>query len=78
MARKGLVTSTDQLITALQWFNESVQGEAGPEFADAIEWCLISQIGRRMSSDGKWKEELFEKVVEPLRCCYKHLTGDQV
>jgi hypothetical protein len=59
------------MAAALEWFPRAVE-EAGPEFADAIEWCLKSMSGSG-KSDGKldrWRKELFEKVVLPLKYCH--------
>lgn len=64
------------MAAALEWSPRVVE-EAGPEFADAISWCLHNMPGSG-ESDGKldkWREELFLKVVEPLKYCYDQLTS---
>ena len=56
---------------ALEWSPRAVE-EGGPEYADAILWCLHNMLGSG-ELDGsleKWREELYLKVVEPLKYCY--------
>ena len=55
---------------AFAW-SERVVGEAGPEYAEAVTWCL----GRISSptKDASWRKELLERVVMPLEQCYKAL-----
>jgi len=58
------------MAAALEW-SAQVAEEAGPEFAEAVEWCLKNMPGSG-KSDGmpdKWRKELFEKVVVPLQYC---------
>jgi len=59
------------MAAALEWSPRVVE-EAGPEFADAILWCLHNMPGSGESDQKleKWREELFLKVVEPLKYCY--------
>lgn len=61
---------------ALEWFPRA-EGEAGPEFADAIGWCLTCMPGSRESDDtlDKWREELFSKVVLPLKYCHDQFVA---
>jgi hypothetical protein len=62
-------------VAALEWSRRAVE-EGGPEFANAILWCLHNMPGSG-ESDGKldkWREELFLKVVEPLKYCYDQLN----
>ncbi|KAE8440783.1 hypothetical protein EG329_006583 [Mollisiaceae sp. DMI_Dod_QoI] len=64
------------MAAALEWSPRVVE-EAGPEFADAIMWCLRGVPGSG-ESDGKlekWREELFLKVVEPLKYCYDQFSA---
>jgi hypothetical protein len=64
------------IAAALEWSPRAVE-EAGPEFADAIMWCLRGVPGSG-ESDGKlekWREELFLKVVEPLKYCYDQFNA---
>ena len=56
---------------ALEWAG-SVNDEAGPEYSDAVAWCLQSSVPN--TKDDKWREELFAKVVEPLQYCYGQLN----
>jgi hypothetical protein len=62
------------MAAALEWSPRAVE-EAGPEFADAILWCLRNMPGSGQTDDdgmllGNWREELFVKVVQPLKACY--------
>ena len=60
------------LAAALEW-NEQVNEEAGPEFANAINWCLKSNGSNTASDDLRF--ELYENVVKPLQECHQHLLG---
>lgn len=67
------------LAAALEWCLRAVE-EAGPEFADAILWCLYNIPGNG-EANGKlerWREELFVKVVEPLQYCYDQFRAVSV
>lgn len=59
-------------LTACDW-SLSVQEEAGPEFADAIKWCLAELP--RGAYDGErldqWCGEMLENVVLPLKSCLR-------
>ena len=56
------------LAVALQWV-QSVGGEAGETYADAVNWCLRGQfVGVR---DDEWREQLFTNVVRPLQSCHE-------
>ena len=55
---------------AIEW-STRVPGEAGPEYAEAVTWCL-SKISS-LAKDGNWRKELLEEVVMPLEGCYKSL-----
>jgi len=60
------VTAAFDVMTALQW-QKDVVGEAGPDYADAVEWCLR---GFNMSaSDASWRREMLLNVVAPLERC---------
>ncbi|KAH6861234.1 hypothetical protein B0T12DRAFT_404359 [Alternaria alternata] len=54
---------------AIQW-SKLVSDEAGPEFADAIDWCLRA----KECSDGTWRKDIWTKVVEPLSECHKQVS----
>lgn len=60
---------------ALEWSSRAVE-EGGPEFADAILWCLHNMPGSGELDGGleKWREELYLKVVEPLKYCYDQFS----
>jgi hypothetical protein len=49
--------------------------EAGPEYADAITWCLhhTPESSGVEGNDEKWREDMFMKVVEPLKYCHDQL-----
>lgn len=54
---------------AIQW-SRLVSEEAGPEFADAIEWCLhCKEVG-----DDNWRKDLWDHVVVPLDACHKQVS----
>jgi len=58
----------------VQWCDRYAIDEAGPEFADAINWCLRNPTlrggGNRGGTDEQqWREDLQEQVVQPLRHC---------
>ncbi|OMP85120.1 hypothetical protein BK809_0000874 [Diplodia seriata] len=62
------------LAAALEWADEEAADDAGPEFADAVKWCLGKTTTARRSTDaaddGNWRRELLVKVLEPLQMCY--------
>jgi hypothetical protein len=58
---------------AMQW-SKMVSGEAGPKFADAIDWCLRA----KEYSDGSWRKDLWTKVVQPLVECHEHMSQELV
>jgi hypothetical protein len=49
---------------ALEW-RLRVGEEAGPEYAEAVDWCLEF----KRTSGGSWRRELDEKVIGGLECC---------
>jgi len=68
------------LVAAMQWCDRNAIDEAGPEFADAINWFLRNPTlrggGNRGATDEQqWREDLREQIVEPLRYCCQ-LLGD--
>lgn len=68
------------LVAAMQWCDRYAVDEAGPEFADAINWCLRNPTlrggGNRGGTDEQqWREDLQEQVIQPLRNCCQVL-GD--
>jgi len=64
------------LYAAIQWCDRYANDEAGPEFAEAIKWCLRNPT---MSSGGEkeqgWREEFWTQVVEPLQYCHRQLSA---
>ena len=60
------------LAVALEW-SQSVGGEAGDSYADAVQWCL--RAPSVSTKDDKWREDLFANVVAPLQYCYEQLSS---
>jgi hypothetical protein len=58
------------LAAALEWCNSEAAEEAGPDFADAIRWCL-GQFGVSGAQDESWRQELHQRVVVPLQICHQ-------
>ncbi|KAF2241840.1 hypothetical protein BU26DRAFT_398639, partial [Trematosphaeria pertusa] len=54
---------------ALQWSKE-VGEEAGPDFAEVIEWCLRA----KSLNDQSWRKEMWSNVIVPLDACHKQVT----
>jgi hypothetical protein len=54
---------------AVQW-SQDVYEEAGPEFAEAIEWCL--QV--RGQNDESWRKDIWTHVIFPLDNCRKYIS----
>lgn len=54
---------------AIQW-SRLVGEEAGPEFTEAIEWCLHT----KGIADGSWRKGLWQHVVVPLDACHKQVS----
>lgn len=59
---------------AIQWARDVVE-EAGPEISDAIYWCLHHTPESGEGKDEKWREDMFVKVVEPLKGCHDQLMS---
>lgn len=57
-------------MAARQW-NDAVNEEAGPDFDEAIRWCLE---GHRNTSPEHWRKEMLGHVVQPLERCHKYLS----
>jgi hypothetical protein len=58
-------------MAAGDWHQE-VNEEAGPDFADAVAWCLW---GNRSCAPDLWRRKMLEEVVQPLEQCRQHLVG---
>lgn len=54
---------------AIQW-SRLVGEEAGPEFSEAIEWCLHAKT----LNDSSWRTELWRHVILPLEACHKQMS----
>jgi hypothetical protein len=73
--RKQLPAGDDTLApifdytAAIQW-SRSVAEEAGPEFAEAIEWCLHTKA----LSETSWRTDLWQHVIVPLEACHKQVS----
>ncbi|KAL2067321.1 hypothetical protein VTL71DRAFT_1745 [Oculimacula yallundae] len=62
--------------TATEWARDVVE-EAGPEYSDAVTWCL-HHTPESVGADGledRWREDMFMKVVEPLKNCHDQLMA---
>lgn len=78
--RQSITTDDEQILqlfnyaAATQWSRDVVE-EAGPEYADAIAWCLhhTPESSGVEAKDEKWREDMFVKVVEPLKYCHDQL-----
>lgn len=76
-SRDGRPNAVLDLAAAMEWCSFANE-EAGPEFADAIEWCLRNPTDTRASADiddANWREEFYARVVEPLRYCHEQMTA---
>jgi hypothetical protein len=58
-------------MAAREWQQE-VNEEAGPDFADAVAWCLW---GNRSCPPELWRRKMLDEVVRPLEQCRQHLGG---
>jgi len=78
--RQNINTNDEQILqlfnytAAIQWSRDVVE-EAGPEYADAITWCLhhTPESSGVEGNDEKWREDMYMKVVEPLKYCHDQL-----
>ncbi|KAK4173850.1 hypothetical protein QBC36DRAFT_193719 [Triangularia setosa] len=73
------ITSTKTFLdmaAALGWSTQ-VAEEAGSEFSQAIDWYLKNMPGSGKSdgSPDRWRAELFERVVSPLKYCHDQMVG---
>lgn len=63
---------------AKNWCDRDVQGEAGPEYKSAVDWCLHHVPGSSTGAGEKqdqWREDMFARVVEPVKKCHAILAG---
>ncbi|KAH8685345.1 hypothetical protein BGZ61DRAFT_58203 [Ilyonectria robusta] len=49
-----------------------VNEEAGPDYAEAVGWCLG---GNRSSQPERWRHDMLQKVIQPLQRCRDYLAG---
>ena len=73
----GCTSSADldaalDLAVALEW-SQSVAGEAGEDYHDAVQWCLRHQGSG--AKDHKWRQDLFANVEAPLQSCHEQFTS---
>ncbi|SMR56812.1 unnamed protein product [Zymoseptoria tritici ST99CH_1A5] len=69
---EGQQDSMMDLAAASKWA-ERVEGEAGPEYADAVYWCLAMRRGRQVGN--AWRQDLLQIVIEPLSSSCQQLTS---
>lgn len=62
-----------ELMSARDW-QRDVSGEAGPDYAESIAWCLG---GNRSTLPDQWRELMLRNVVQPLRRCHMYLVGSE-
>ncbi|CAK1356724.1 unnamed protein product [Cercospora beticola] len=60
------------LAAASRWA-EKVEEEAGPEYADAVSWCLGKRRVRH--NDNTWRHDLLQNVIEPLASTHQKLIS---
>jgi hypothetical protein len=56
---------------------EQLQEEAGPDYANAVRWCISDSVKLRLSQKG-WRTEFCEEVVLPLEECYRILSSSRL
>lgn len=56
---------------ALIWANE-LEGQAGPECAEAVRYCLNTRIDN--SANTYWRQELHDCVIAPVRVSYEAMA----
>jgi hypothetical protein len=59
------------VMAARDW-QRLVNEEAGPDYADAVAWCLG---GNRSSPVDRWRKDMLRQVVGPLVRCLDYLGG---
>ena len=70
----GEANSALDLVAAMQWYDRYANDEAGPEFAEAIKWCLRNPVMSGGEKGQGWREQLWVQVVEPLQNCHRQLS----
>ena len=61
------------MMAAVEWLRE-VGDEAGPDYAETVEWCLMGS--RTLPDKGKWRGLFYENVVKPLERCNEYLNPE--
>jgi hypothetical protein len=64
------VTGFD-LLAARDWQCQ-IPEEAGPDYAEAVGWCLDKGKSR---SPERWRKDMLQSVVHPLQRCREYLAG---
>jgi len=59
------------LLAARTWQNKVLE-EAGPDFAEAVGWCLG---GNRTRAPGRWRQDMLLNVIERLQRCRDYLDA---
>lgn len=62
------------IIAARDW-QRHVNEEAGPDYAEAVGWCLG---GNRSALPERWRQDMLQKVIQPLQRCRDYLVGPAV
>ncbi|KAJ6437185.1 aldo keto reductase [Purpureocillium lavendulum] len=58
-------------LAAKEWHNH-VNAEAGLDYADSVDWCLW---GYRNSTPDSWRQNMLQRVIQPLQRCCDYLSG---
>ncbi len=58
------------IMAAREWQCQ-VNEEAGPDYADAVAWCLG---GNRSVAPDRWRQDMLRKVIQPLQRCRDYLA----
>lgn len=53
---------------------QHVLEEAGPDYSDAVNWCLHQNSVGDAGDEG-WREDMIAKVVDPLKACHDQLIA---
>lgn len=62
-----------EMAAAVTWLND-VSGEAGPDYAEAISWCLTG-IRAIPTDTQEWRKQMLLQVLKRLEKCYSDLKG---
>lgn len=67
----GIGRALVDVMAARDW-QRYVNDEAGPEYAEAVGWCLG---GNRSTPSDRWREEMLLRVIQPLQRCSDYLDS---